>query len=154
MRHADELAAEQVSRLCQALESRAGAGTRREWWARARYEGQGHELEVACYPGDTGEGLSRRFASAHEARYGFRIDQRVQIVSVRHAAIGEGSAARLERRGTQEWSAGSPVDRGARLDVEIRGPATVALPDATMLVGEGWTANPLAIGGWLMERET
>jgi N-methylhydantoinase A len=154
LKHADEIEPDDVSRICEVLEARAGGGSRREWWARARYEGQGHELEVSCYPGDTGEELARRFAAAHEARYGFKIDQRVQIVSVRHAAIGEGRAARLERRGTQEWNAEAAVDRGARLDVELRGPATVALPDATMLVAKGWTANPLQIGGWLMERDS
>jgi N-methylhydantoinase A len=28
----------------------------------------------------------------------------------------------------------------------------IALPDATLLVAEGWTARALPIGGWMMER--
>jgi hypothetical protein len=28
----------------------------------------------------------------------------------------------------------------------------VTLPDATLLVAEGWTARTLPIGGWLLDR--
>jgi hypothetical protein len=34
----------------------------------------------------------------------------------------------------------------------VRGPSVVTLPDATMVVDRGWSARPLAIGGWLVER--
>jgi N-methylhydantoinase A len=34
-----------------------------------------------------------------------------------------------------------------------RGLAVVALPDATMLVAQGWTARALPIGGYLLERD-
>jgi hypothetical protein len=36
----------------------------------------------------------------------------------------------------------------------VRGPAAIALPDATMFVGTGWSARALPIGGWLMERDS
>ncbi|MEP6779013.1 MAG: hypothetical protein ABJC26_03930, partial [Gemmatimonadaceae bacterium] len=43
------------------------------------------------------------------------------------------------------------VDDGRAMDRTIVGPFTVRLPDATMRVGEGWTARSLPMGGWLME---
>jgi N-methylhydantoinase A len=33
----------------------------------------------------------------------------------------------------------------------VEGPATIVLPDATVLVPPGWTARALAIGGWMLE---
>jgi N-methylhydantoinase A len=43
------------------------------------------------------------------------------------------------------------IDDGAALEVAVRGPATLALPDATLRVADGWTARALPTGGWLVE---
>jgi hypothetical protein len=45
------------------------------------------------------------------------------------------------------------VDDGGPLDAAVAGPAAVVLPDATLLVREGWRARALWTGGWLVERE-
>ena len=44
-------------------------------------------------------------------------------------------------------------DDGSPLDLDVQGPCTVVLPDATLLVTEGWRARALPIGGWLVERD-
>jgi len=43
-------------------------------------------------------------------------------------------------------------DDGGALDVVVRGRSTIALPDATLLVADGWQAQSLPTGGWVMER--
>jgi hypothetical protein len=76
----------------------------------------------------------------------------VEIVSARHAAIGETVEPRLVRRQTPASWDERLIDDGGRLAATIRGPATIALPDATLLVTEGWTASALELGGWIVER--
>lgn len=120
---------------------------------RARYAGQGHELEIAAEPDETGAVLAERFAAAHLRRYGFVLERAVEVVSARHAASGAAREARLVRRGRQAWHVDAMVDTGGELDATVRGPATIALPDATLLVAGGWTARALEMGGWLVERE-
>ena len=145
MRRADALSEADTRALADrlALGARHAAGAaQRQWWARARYEGQGHELEVPFAPGDAGPALAARFAAAHDARYGFVLDRAVEVVAARHTALGEARHARLA-----DGRAGA--DAGA----EIRGPAVVALAHATLLVGDGWRATPLAIGGWMLEKD-
>ncbi len=69
---------------------------------------------------------------------GSRSSGTVEVVAVRVAAIGE--PVPVEFRG---------ADLGARA---VRGPHVITLSDATMVVSDGWTARPLPIGGWMMER--
>jgi len=107
-------------------------------WLRARYVGQGHELEIAFAPGEESEQLTTRFAAEHEKRMGFTLDQEIEIIGARTAVS---SAIR------------EPTLAPPRPEHEsIRGPAAVALPDATLFVADGWTARALPIGGYLMER--
>jgi hypothetical protein len=44
------------------------------------------------------------------------------------------------------------VDDGGELEATVTGRRVIALPDATMLVPEGWSATALPIGGWLVEK--
>lgn len=130
---------ELAGRLAHGIASAAGVSAR-QWWARARYEGQGHELEVPFSPGEPGPALASRFSAAHDARYGFVLDRSVEIVAARHTVLGDARDARL--------TGGEDASRG-----ELRGPAVLALPHATLLVGDGWRAAPLDIGGWMLERD-
>lgn len=108
-------------------------------WLRARYLGQGHELEIPFAPGEESEQLTARFAAEHHKRMGFTLDQEIEIIGARTAV----SSAMRE-----------PTLAPARPEREsIRGPAVVALPDATLFVADGWTARALPIGGYLMERD-
>ncbi len=115
----------------------AGRATR-EWLVRARYLGQGHELEVPVHPGAAGATIARDFAAMHDARYGFTLERPVEVVSARAVVSGPAHEVTLAR--------GEPAE-------PMAGPATLPLDDATMLVGAGWRASPLAIGGWMLDRE-
>jgi N-methylhydantoinase A/oxoprolinase/acetone carboxylase beta subunit len=139
----------------EALAARAAGadGWQRHWWLRARYAGQGHELDVAATPRDEPATIAARFAELHAARFGFTLDRPVEVVSARHAAVGEFRPAALERRGPADWDPRRQVDGGGPLDAVVRGRAAIALPDATLLVAAGWAARALPIGGWLVERD-
>ena len=107
-------------------------------WLRARYVGQGHELEIPFAPGEEGASLIGRFAAEHEKRMGFTLEQDVEVVGARIAVSG---AAREAVLAAPHFA-----------DVTRRGPAVIPLSDATMFVADGWTARALPIGGYLMER--
>jgi N-methylhydantoinase A len=121
--------------------------------ARMRYRGQGHELEVpfgdVAAPGE----LARQFTAMHATRYGFNLELPIEVVSLRCVASGAARPIALRRRGCSDWRSESPRDDGGELDVTVRGPCAVALPDATMLVAAGWRARTLPIGGWLLSAE-
>ena len=142
-----------VRALAEQLAAAAGPGEVRRWWARARYHGQGYELEVPFEPGDTGEGIAARFAQAHAARSGFTLDRPVELVSARHTASRPARPVAFARRGATAWSPATLRDDGGSLDAVVRGAVTVALPDATMFVAAGWGARALPTGGWLLERD-
>jgi N-methylhydantoinase A len=133
--------AERFGSLLDTLARRAtvaGNSVRCSWHARVRYEGQGHELDVSCAPGDDGTTLGARFREVHRARYGFTLDRAVEIVAVRVAALGAAVAVEF-------GDISAPA-------VELQGPGVVALADATMVVAPGWNARSLPIGGWMLER--
>jgi N-methylhydantoinase A/oxoprolinase/acetone carboxylase beta subunit len=157
MRQLDALPASEIDAVLRELSARAGAAPDRDtqWWLRARYTGQGHELDVPLTIGEDCATLSRRFSELHASRFGFTLDRPVEVVSARCAVSGEAVPLRLSR-GTGRaaaWDSARAHDSGGPLDVAVRGPATVALPDATLLVKAGWIAHSLEIGGWLLERE-
>ncbi|HUO50940.1 MAG TPA: hydantoinase/oxoprolinase family protein, partial [Gemmatimonadaceae bacterium] len=152
MRRASELDPADTRRLAHSLSGKPDAARTHRWWARARYEGQGHELEIPFEPGDAGVEIAARFADMHERRYAFTLARDVEIISARHAASGAPHPVALARRGAAPWDA-TMVDTGATLDARVRGPAVVTLPDATMRVAPGWSARALPIGGWLMEKD-
>jgi N-methylhydantoinase A len=133
----------------------ASPGGEARWWLRARYEGQGHELDVPVTPGEEGAAIGARFAELHAARFGFTLERHVEIVSARCAVTGVARLLRLTRRANSAvpWDASRPHDAGGPLDARVRGPATISLPDATLLVKPGWEARSLELGGWLLERE-
>ena len=108
------------------------------WHARVRYAGQGHELDIACAPGDSGTVVGARFSDAHKVRYGFTLDRDVEIVAVRVAVSGNALPV--------EFVAAESTSR------RVVGPAVEMLTDCTMVVAAGWTARPLAVGGWMVER--
>jgi N-methylhydantoinase A len=153
MRPASELTDAELRALADALATRAGAGGTRRWWLRARYAGQGHELEVPVTPGEAGPLVAQRFVELHERRYGFVLDRPVEVVSARHAASGGARDVRLVRRGDAGWDPEAMVDAGGAIDATVHGRAAIALRDATLLVAEGWTARPLDVGGWIVERD-
>ena len=140
----------------------ADADAEHRSWVRARYAGQGHELEVPVAPGDDGSALAARFAAAHAARTGFTLPRPVELVSVRHAASRPARRARLAR--AAHAGAAGPCIVGRRPDggavvhdaggpgaLALAGPASIVLADATAFVPEGWHARALPLGGWMLE---
>ena len=109
------------------------------FFARMRYAGQGHELDVPVRIGEPAPRLRAAFESLHEARYGFTLDARVEVVSARSVSEGHGRAVKLE--GPKKTKA-----------APVAGPASVALSDATLHVARGWRARAHAIGAWMLER--
>lgn len=107
---------------------------------RARYAGQGHELDVAVKPRTDAKAIANDFARLHERRYGFTLEQPIEIVSARFVAQRAERSLKL---------ASAPVKGLPKL---LRGPASLALPDATLWVERGWIARPARAGAWLMER--
>ena len=116
----------------------AQSGWHRRWLARARYLGQGHELDVAVTPGDSGADVARRFAGVHAKRNGFALEIPVEIVSIRHVAGGSELPVRLARFGAERALSGGDV---------------VALDGATLRVAPGWWGVSHSSGGWLLTRE-
>ena len=154
MRRAESLDARAIATLRADMASRvvAPAAVRHQWWARARFVGQGHELDTPILDGDDGARIAGRFAGQHHARFGFALDAPVEIVSARHAAIGAPRDVTLARRGPSRWDPTVRHDDGAAFEATVRGPASIALSDATAFVAAGWTAHALPTGGWLVER--
>jgi N-methylhydantoinase A/oxoprolinase/acetone carboxylase beta subunit len=99
-----------------------------------RYHGQSHELTVR---GD-GERLRERFEALHEERYGHRDpDGDVELVTVRVTG----------RLPAQELRFGG--EAGER----VTGPEVVRLPEATLVVPEGWSGATDATGTLILERD-
>jgi N-methylhydantoinase A len=153
LQRAGRLTADTLASVGRDPEAPESDGVHFETWLRGRYVGQGHELDVPLRDRDDGQAVARRFAEVHEARFGFTLERDVEFVSVRRAAIGPGRDVRLARRGLAGWDSGSMRDDGGTLDAVVRGPASVALPDATMFIARGWTGRAQQIGGWMLERE-
>jgi N-methylhydantoinase A/oxoprolinase/acetone carboxylase beta subunit len=110
------------------------------WIARMRYVGQGHELDVPVSVGKGADAMRTAFARKHDARYGFTLDAPVEVVSVRQVVQGSGRKAVLAREA-------KPAVR------TLAGPASLALPDATLFVAKGWSARLHDSGAWIMVRQ-
>jgi N-methylhydantoinase A/oxoprolinase/acetone carboxylase beta subunit len=106
--------------------------------ARARYAGQGHELDVPLRDYDDYGECRTAFEQTHEGLFGYRLDRPVEVVSVRHSVAG---AAR---------NVNFSEDNDGRV---VHGPASIALSDATLYIAPGWTGRSLSIGGWMLNRD-
>jgi N-methylhydantoinase A len=145
VRRLAEWSGKEQSALLDELEERAWPQAQdpkpkaRSSFARMRYVGQGHELDVPFESTRKRETLADRFARLHQQRYGFTLPAAAEVVSARHVAEGAGRRLKLERDGTT-----SPA--------RLVGPRSMALPDATLFVAKGWRARLLRAGAWLLER--
>jgi len=156
MRIASELKRTEVAHILGDLSSRARkqmvGRIRVSAHARVRYAGQGYELDVPFASKDDGAAVARRFEVLHRARYGFDLERPIEIVAARVAAIGKAIPLRFAMQGEPGRRAGRSRPDLAPPSRPVRGPAVVTLADATMVVARGWTAKPLPIGGWIVER--
>ena len=138
-----------ITALTATLRANDGDALESRSWARARYVGQGYELEVPLAAGDDGVSIARKFAGVHEQRLGFVLDRGVECVSLRVSLAGERWPVQFARV-ARDGELANDVDDGRAMDRTIEGPFTMRLPDATMHVKAGWTARALPIGGWML----
>jgi len=147
-----------------------------------RYRGQSFELpvdeELPVPPAAPGQGpsaagadpaaLTDRFHAAHELRYGYRDEQaEVELVTMRvsvwgprpalspHAASGhaEAAAGRVEVVIDGDRAPAALLRGEPRPGQALRGPAVVALPEATLLIRPGWSGSVDAHGTIALARE-
>src|SRR5687767_1886845 len=154
MNRLDEMSGAALASLFEGLALRTGSAPNVLHVARMRYRGQGHELEVSYEPGMAPSTLADRFAAMHLRRYGFELPVPVEVVSARSVRSGETRTVALARTGPNAWSDEMSVDNGGALDVTVSGRAVIALPDATLLIPNGWRASSLPLGGWFLERRS
>lgn len=143
-----------LEQLISGLRASDGDALNPQCWVRARYVGQGYELEVPVSAGDGGADIASRFASMHEQRVGFVLDRAVECVSIRASLVGERWPVTFSRTRSDASDLAQNLDDGRMMERTIVGPFTVRLPDATMHIKQDWTARALAIGGWMMERSS
>jgi N-methylhydantoinase A len=147
--------AEAVANLRAAATGDGLEGARAEVVYGMRYSGQAFELPV---PGDAepdAADLVARFEEAHEERYGHRdpdgevvlVDIRLALVvdgpEPRPAAASEGSVEEGSRRVRfgDDWI-DTPVLRGEpSAGLTASGPVVFELPEATLVLPPGWTAE-------------
>jgi N-methylhydantoinase A len=120
----------------EALAQLAGDADEVTW--DARYAGQSHELALRDVP-PRADALREAFGAAHDERYGYRDDgTEVELVTVRAARVEPGPEVRWE----VEEAAGG----------DVRGPDLVFLPEATLVVPEGWQGSTDATGTVVLQR--
>jgi N-methylhydantoinase A len=119
-----------------------------------RYAGQAFELTLSGDPHPDTTSLRRRFDRAHDERYGHADpDAELELVTVRVAVatpapelppLGEPRGTEPARVSRQVVFDGDPVDarvlRGAGHG-RLAGPAVWELPEATVVIPPGWTAD-------------
>ena len=128
MLHGDGLTAEALR------EAAAGAG---EVAWDVRYRGQSFELTLRGVEPEPGA-IAEAFAAAHEERYGYRDpDGEIEVVTVRRTDREPGPQI--------DWTAPGGAGRAARS-------AVVALPEATLVIPEGWSGRVDDAGTILLER--
>jgi N-methylhydantoinase A len=134
--------------------------------ADLRYGGQSFEITV-----DAGsfERLEDRFHSAHEQRYGYRMDdERVELVNLRLISTvpvekpelnepepeAEAKAGSREANFDGEWLEVAVLDREKMGEgSEVTGPAIVEFKESTCVVRPGWRGAVDDVGTLVLERE-
>jgi N-methylhydantoinase A/oxoprolinase/acetone carboxylase beta subunit len=102
-----------------------------------RYRGQSFELTVRDVRPDP-VAVREAFEAAHEERYGYRDPEgEVEVVTIRETVVEPGPPLELAAVGER---------------APFAGPAVVRLPEATLVVPEGWTGATDATGTIVLER--
>jgi N-methylhydantoinase A len=158
-----ELNGERIAAEVGGLVAAAGAGlqaARPEVTYEMRYDGQAFELPVAGPVDPDPADLRERFERSHEERYGHRDpESEVVLVDIRLAMVVPGpelrpaaaGAGRLEA-GTRavhfdgEWIETAVLRGEPAAGVRADGPVVFELPEATLVLPPGWSAEADAAG--------
>jgi N-methylhydantoinase A len=154
----EQLTAERIAAEVSSLARQAGQGlegAQPEVVYEMRYRGQSFELPV---PGPTEPDpteLAEGFAAAHEQRYGYRDPEgEVELVNIRVAmtvpgpqpeptAAAAGSLRESARRALfdGEWIEARVLSGDPPAGLAGTGPLIFELPDATLVIPPGWSAE-------------
>jgi N-methylhydantoinase A len=154
----DEITAERLAREVDELAGRVAEGLyepRIEVVYELRYRGQAFELPVPGPVDADPARLAEDFAAEHEARYGYRDpDGGLELVNVRVAAIVPGPqpspaaapAGALRESSRRARFGGDWVETRALrgeppAGFAARGPCVFELPEATLVLPPGWSAE-------------
>jgi N-methylhydantoinase A len=158
-----ELTAERVVAVLDELRDSLGAGldgAEAEATFEMRYRGQAFELPVPGPVRPDPDELAESFAVAHEQRYGYRDpDSEVELVTVRLAVVLPGpdpepaaaAPGGLEQGGRRarfdgEWLDTAVLRGEPPAGLEAEGPCIFELPEATLVLPPGWSAQVDAAG--------
>jgi N-methylhydantoinase A len=152
-----ELTADRIAEEVEALRgsiSQEMGEAKTETAYELRYRGQAFELPIPAPARPDPAALAERFASEHEARYGYRDpDAEVELVTIRVAlvsdgpdvipAAAEGDISETTRRArfAGEWVQARVLRGEPRAGLEAKGPCVFELPEATLVLPKGWTAE-------------
>jgi N-methylhydantoinase A/oxoprolinase/acetone carboxylase beta subunit len=101
-----------------------------------RYQGQSFELTVRDVEADPGA-VREAFEAIHEERYGYRDPEgEIEVVTIRE----------------RHSEPGPEVDLEGEEGEDIAGPTVVRLPEATLVVPEGWRGRTDRTGTIVLER--
>ncbi|MBV9603543.1 MAG: hydantoinase/oxoprolinase family protein [Solirubrobacterales bacterium] len=134
-----------------------------------RYRGQSFELPIPAGLQATPEELREGFESEHEERYGYRdSEQELELVTIRVTATAQGTDVELAggdegpdsglERSTREATIdGEQVELQVLRGIpgpgtELDGPGVIELPESTMLIPPGWSAEVDETGSIKMAR--
>ncbi|HTU87413.1 MAG TPA: hydantoinase/oxoprolinase family protein, partial [Solirubrobacteraceae bacterium] len=121
-----------------------------------RYRGQSFELPIAADEHATPEQLRDAFEREHEERYGYSdAEQQLQLVTIRVTATAEGADVELaaaDEESDLERSTREATLNGEAVELDvlrgipapgthIEGAAVVELPESTLLIPPGWSAE-------------
>ena len=134
--------------------------------ADLRYRGQSFELTVEA---DDLGAVEKRFAEAHERRYGYRMEgEAIELVNARLVATvpverpklvaedaeGDAEAGKRDANFDGDWQEVPVLRRGGMGEgTKVEGPAIVEFAEATCVVRPGWSGAVDAAGTLVLERE-
>ncbi|MDG5760765.1 hydantoinase/oxoprolinase family protein [Natronococcus sp. A-GB1] len=134
--------------------------------ADCRYAGQSFELTVPVDDSVDLEAVTERFHAAHERAYGYRMDEAVEIVTLRASATVEGASPIVRHEGGGDARLGTrevyfPDTEGAQTTTvygrdqlqprtTVYGPAVLEQAESTTVVPPGWAGDMLEDGTVVM----
>jgi N-methylhydantoinase A len=166
----EELSAERVADEVAALQRVAGegmSGARPHASYEMRYLGQAFELAIPGPPAADPDELAERFAAAHEERYGYSDPGGVvELVHIRLAMVVPGPRPRpaaaaggeLRRDDREacfggEWMRTQVLRGEPPAGARAVGPAIFELPESTLVLPPGWSAQVDEAGTIVADRQ-